>query len=223
VEAASLRYLDAMRHENIVGPVHLIGHSHGGRVAFDMALRLEASGSPVRSLTLVDTGAPEYEDHVWNVPADADIFREFVHVFERSFSVGLHVPDIHLGGASVQSFVNALHAELVRTRCLSARTSSDPVLGSLLTFMAARRHPYRAGKLYAGCVKLVVVGSHDEAEALSVDRHVALLAGWRRVAAKTDTWTGTGDHFSVLHVPHVMAMAAWWLRESVCAIDTEPA
>lgn len=212
VEAASVYYLDVMRRENIVGRVHLIGHSHGGRVAFEMALRLKASGCPVSSLTLVDTTPPECEDDDWSVPAEADMFREFVDVFERSFEVRLRVSDSHMDGARALPFARVVHAELVRTGCLSSRTSPDPILGSLLTFMAARRHPYRTAKPYAGSVKLVLVGSDDGTELNDARRRAVLDAGWRRVAVDLDTWTATGDHFSILRAPNVDRLAAWWLH-----------
>jgi thioesterase domain-containing protein len=210
VEAASVYYLGVMRRENIVRPVHLIGHSHGGRVAFDMALRLKASDCPVRSLTLVDTTPPECEDDAWSVPAQADMFREFVDVFSRSFGVRLRVSDSHMDGARTLPFASVVHAELVRTGCLSSRTSPDPILGSLLTFMAARRHPYRIAKPYAGSVKLVLVGSDGELG--DARRRAFLDSGWRRVAVDLDTWTATGDHFSILRSPNVDRLAVWWLQ-----------
>lgn len=44
VEAAAQCYLAALAHECPRGPVHLVGHSFGGWVALEMALRLQAMG-----------------------------------------------------------------------------------------------------------------------------------------------------------------------------------
>ncbi|KAL3200532.1 hypothetical protein MRX96_013179 [Rhipicephalus microplus] len=41
------------------GPYHIVGYSFGCTVAFEIALRLQASGAPVGSLTLLD-GSPLY-------------------------------------------------------------------------------------------------------------------------------------------------------------------
>lgn len=41
------------------GPVYLLGHSLGGWVAFEMALRLREAGRPVASLTILGSDVPD--------------------------------------------------------------------------------------------------------------------------------------------------------------------
>lgn len=58
VEAAARHYLQALEHEYPHGPVHLIGHSFGGWVAFEMAASLQSQGREVASLTVIDSESP---------------------------------------------------------------------------------------------------------------------------------------------------------------------
>ena len=58
-EALAANYLVALRAANIAGPIHLLGHSFGGLIAFFMAQQLEAEGQPPASLILLDTEFPQ--------------------------------------------------------------------------------------------------------------------------------------------------------------------
>jgi thioesterase domain-containing protein len=44
--------------------LHLIGHSHGGVIAYELARQLRAAGATVRSVTLIDTECPQSPDPV---------------------------------------------------------------------------------------------------------------------------------------------------------------
>jgi thioesterase domain-containing protein len=59
VPAAARAYLRVIDETYPEGPLHLLGHSFGGWVVFEMALRLRAAGRKVASVTLIDAEAPE--------------------------------------------------------------------------------------------------------------------------------------------------------------------
>lgn len=214
VEASSACYLEAVRAARLDGPIHLVGHSHGGKVAFDMALRMRGEGREVRSLTLIDSEAPLQPGHLEHIPTDAEVFRDFVDVFEKTHDVQLQVPEQFVAGGSRESFAAALHVELVRTRCLSARSSFEPVLGSLIAFTAAMKSQYVAPAPFAGHVALVLVDERGESDEQGKLRKASLCADWRRSAPDLVAWQCSGDHFSVLRAPHVQRLAAWWTRMS---------
>ena len=58
IEALATHYIKEMRALQPTGPYHLIGHSAGGVVAFEMAQQLAAQDQKVALLGLLDTGAP---------------------------------------------------------------------------------------------------------------------------------------------------------------------
>ncbi|RPH54525.1 non-ribosomal peptide synthetase, partial [bacterium] len=57
VEAMAGAYLEAIRTVQSEGPYHLLGYSMGGKIAFEMARRLERDGQEVALLTLIDIPA----------------------------------------------------------------------------------------------------------------------------------------------------------------------
>jgi thioesterase domain-containing protein/acyl carrier protein len=58
VERLAAHYIDEIRTVQPKGPYHLVGHSMGGLVAFEMAQQLHAIGEPVALLALMDTYVP---------------------------------------------------------------------------------------------------------------------------------------------------------------------
>jgi amino acid adenylation domain-containing protein len=58
VEHLAAHYIDEIRTVQPRGPYHLVGHSMGGLVAFEMARQLRALGEPVALLALMDTYVP---------------------------------------------------------------------------------------------------------------------------------------------------------------------
>jgi amino acid adenylation domain-containing protein len=59
IEAMARTYVAAIRQVQPQGPYHLLGHSFGGLLAFEMARRLESEGETVAQLTLLDTSITE--------------------------------------------------------------------------------------------------------------------------------------------------------------------
>jgi amino acid adenylation domain-containing protein len=59
IETIASHYIDAMRSVQPYGPYHLIGHSRGGLIAFEMAQQLIARGETVAFLGLLDTHVPD--------------------------------------------------------------------------------------------------------------------------------------------------------------------
>jgi amino acid adenylation domain-containing protein len=60
VEEMAAHHIAVMRNAQETGPYYLVGYSFGGRLAFEMAQQLRASGQEVALLALLDTFAPGY-------------------------------------------------------------------------------------------------------------------------------------------------------------------
>lgn len=67
IPAMAQDYIVAVRRAFPSGPIHLAGYSSGGLIAFEMAQRLMAQGTPVASLTLIDaqTNARQWPLAIW--------------------------------------------------------------------------------------------------------------------------------------------------------------
>lgn len=212
VEDAALYNLHALARLHLKRPIHLLGHSHGGLVAFEMALRLQEQGRPVASLTMVDTDAPYMAGEEPHQGSTAEIFREFVEVFEDIYDKPLEIDQAVIASCEVQLFLDELNAALIRARMLPSRNNIDVLRGALATFTAACRCRYIPGRCYANTLRLVLVSTRHHRRASTDDTRKWRVCAdkWRRYAAKVDVWHGPGHHFSILQAPQVHSLAKWW-------------
>jgi len=91
VEALAHYHLQALRLKQPTGPYQLLGHSSGGRVAFEMAWQLEQQGETVALLAILDTSAPDSNQP--NPMADyteVNWLSDIVLVFEELSGVDLN-------------------------------------------------------------------------------------------------------------------------------------
>jgi len=91
VEALARFHLQALRQQQLEGPYQLVGHSSGGRVAFEMAWQLEQQGETVAFLGILDTNAPDTNQP--NPMADyteVNWLSDIVLVFEELTGVDLN-------------------------------------------------------------------------------------------------------------------------------------
>ncbi len=213
VEDAALYNLRALARFNSARPIHLVGHSHGGWVAFEMALRLHEQGRSVASLTLIDTDPPHSIEEAPHPASTAEIFREFTEVFEDTFDRSLNIDQAVIASGQSKVFIDELNAALVRARVLPYRNNVGTLHGSLATFTAACNSRYIPDRCYANTLRLVLVGPHSN-RCLSMDavkKKWGIYADkWRRHADAVDIWYGPGHHFSILQSPHVYLLAKWW-------------
>jgi thioesterase domain-containing protein len=214
VEAAALYNLRALAEFDTAGPIHLLGHSHGGLVAFEMALRLLEKGRRVASLTLIDTAPPGREENDKAV-STPEIFKEFVEVFESMFDRSFNISEAVLLSGDSESFVRALHAALVRARYLHPSSAPAVLRGSLAVYKAARcSSSYKPATCYPHKMHLVQVGERPT-QGDDLDPRQGNVAQWREYASELDIWYGPGHHFSILRAPHVESLARWWLQERI--------
>jgi thioesterase domain-containing protein len=87
VEATARAYVQAMKTQQPTGPYHLLGHSYGGAIAFEMAGILLEQGEEVASLVLLDSVAPSVfrpDDEITEI---VKAFRELANDAELELDV----------------------------------------------------------------------------------------------------------------------------------------
>jgi thioesterase domain-containing protein/acyl carrier protein len=97
VESLAKFHLQALRQQQPDGPYQLVGHSSGGRVAFEMAWQLSLQGETVALLAILDTSAPDSNQP--NPMADyteVNWLSDIVLVFEELTGVDLNLSLEHL-------------------------------------------------------------------------------------------------------------------------------
>lgn len=209
VEAAAGCYLAALEQECPHGPVHLVGHSFGGWVALEMALRLQAAGREVASLTVIDSEAPGGVGKPYTTTA---ALVRLIEAMQLAAGKPLGIDLVEFAGRDEVAQRQWLHAGMVGVGLLPARAGVEAMAGPSRTYAAALRTGYQPGRRFEGVVRLVL--AQDPAlDAAGNQREQGLMVeGWRRAGSGLQVWYGVGNHFTLLKAPNVVGLARWWLE-----------
>ncbi|HEX2091951.1 MAG TPA: alpha/beta fold hydrolase [Longimicrobiaceae bacterium] len=208
VPAVAELYLRSVREAQPSGSVHLLGHSFGGWVAFEMARRLRESGRSVGSLTILDSEVPD-EDGARVGEYDAgEAFLELVQVFELTAERSLEIAPGDVESLDEPGRLRLLHGRLVRLGLMSWRSSPEVLRGPFRTFSACLRAAYRPTGVYPDRLLLVLVGDDRYDEDKNCTRFVETVRGWTRWAPGLAFSVGVGNHMTVLKKPHVQSLAS---------------
>ncbi|UXV22066.1 amino acid adenylation domain-containing protein [Pseudomonas fluorescens] len=212
VEAAAQCYLTALEQECPRGPVHLVGHSFGGWVALEMAVRLQAMGREVASLTVIDSESPGGNGVVGRPYTSTAALLRLIEAMQLSAGKSLDIDPVAFAGRDEVAQRQWLHAGMVAVGLLPARASVDAMAGPARTYAAALRTVYRTTQRYHGVVRLVL--AQDPAlDAAGNQREQGLMIdGWQRQGSGLEVWYGGGNHFTLLKAPNVHGLAQWWLE-----------
>ncbi|UKE71448.1 non-ribosomal peptide synthetase [Xanthomonas graminis] len=211
VELAAQHYLDALPASTAnAAPLHLIGHSFGGWVAYEMALRLHALGRPAASLTLIDTSPPSQAGGPQDCSRDT-IVDDFLDALQLRLHAPLDIDRQTMHRLDQEALLQALHRLMVEHRLLPVRSQPDAVRGSLTTFAQCCRTAYLPARPYPSTLHLVLVADTR----LQPEQHAAeqlrLRQAWAAHAADLRPWQGPGNHMTVLAKPHSQTLAQWWI------------
>ena len=180
------------------GPYYLAGYSFGGRLAFEIARKLEADGRPVTFLGLIDTYGPGYPpalpliprifSHIrWATHPDPDQRRRYFR--ERWWRIRWRFAGLTQGLMAQEWPHRLIVPEYIRTdylyhRWLSATHEPAPYAGRVTLFRAL-----------------------EEPDEVGADFSDPFL-GWGGVAGGgVDIRPVPGDHLTLLEPPHVAALA----------------
>ncbi len=210
VEAAAVCNLRDIEPLLSGGGIHLLGHSHGGIVAFEMARLLVREGRTVSSLTLIDSSPPNERSDVVPDVGNDEVLRDLVEALELTFERSFNIDRRIVSAGRYDTVVRELHRALREAKCVPATSKPDMLLGPLATFAAASRCAYTPPDAYND--KLVLVLARDpsldpEQDAAERSR---ITAGWRAHAPNLVDWLGPGNHFSILKAPHVRLVVDKW-------------
>jgi thioesterase domain-containing protein len=209
VDAIARMCFKAITNVNPLEPIHLVGHSFGGWVAFETALILSAKGVSISSITIIDSEVPSANNIRCFEYTSNDVLKSFVE------SIRLVVDDAKvdfdsLSEISFNEGLEYIHQQMVRFGLMPKRSSPNAIYGAVRCFGAALRTAYSPKDKYMGAIRLIQVDdvklSHEEN--ISKQREVA--KGWKRYAPMLTEWCGPGNHMTILKKPHVYELAQWW-------------
>jgi arthrofactin-type cyclic lipopeptide synthetase C len=207
VEAAAEFYVQAINEAYPRGPVHLLGHSFGGLVVFQMAHLLLESGRTIASLIILDKEAPDRPDSVVLEYSHTDMLMSWIDDCELVLGhpLGINRADIEWLPEATQREI--LHTNLVRVGLMPPRSNPDELRGPLRVFGASTRARYVPGKSYPGPLKLVLVDDPRLDRATNRQRHQKVIKDWKHYAPGLVSVHGRGNHLTMLKTPHAQTLA----------------
>jgi thioesterase domain-containing protein len=214
VEAAAAVYLKAIDDVQPDGRVHLIGHSFGGWIAFELALRMTARDRPPRSLTLIDSDPPNGRAAGRDITA-AGVFAEFIHALELAAERPLGIEDAVLEQLDQGARLRLVHERMVAVGLMPRRSHPDMLAGSIRAFGVALRTGYAPRTTYRGALSLALASDPRLGAGENVRLQADVFAGWQRWAPAATRWNAPGNHLTMLKPPHVRLLSEWWSRAAM--------
>ncbi|MBV9759991.1 MAG: amino acid adenylation domain-containing protein, partial [Acidobacteriaceae bacterium] len=206
VEAAAECYLREMHNMPNRNAVHLLGHSFGGWVVFEMAQRLLEKGCTIASLTLLDTEPPDDELQSREY-TNSEVMAHWIDIYEQMFgrSLRTELDDLKSDGEFDQ--LELVHRSLVRERLVPAGSSPGILRGVFRTFAAALRATFRPSRAYEEPMQLILADDPKLDQPGNVKKQKDLVTRWRRFAPKVVYKHADGNHLTMLQAPHASNLA----------------
>ena len=210
VEAAATMYLKAIDTIQPDGRAHLIGHSFGGWIAFEIATQMRASGRSVASLTIINSEAPCGNNLLGRAYTSTEVLVKLIEIMELAAekSLGIQPAEFESQNTAVQ--LRLLHEGMIRVGLMPRRSTPDALRGPIRTFGAALRASYRPQRPFPDPVRLALARDPRLDDQADQRERQATLEGWRLWSPNITCWDGPGNHFSILDPPHVKTLADWW-------------
>ena len=210
VEAAATMYLEAIDTIQPDGRAHLIGHSFGGWVVFEIATQIRAGGRSLASLTIIDSEAPCGNGLLGRAYTSTEVMVKLIEVMELAADKSLGVHRAEFESQNIAGQLRLLHEGMLRVGLMPRRSTPDALRGPVRTFGAALRASYRPQCPFPDLVRLALARDPRLDDQADQRERQATLEGWRLWAPNITCWHGPGNHFSILKAPQVHVLADWW-------------
>jgi thioesterase domain-containing protein len=204
VQQLAAIYVGAVRRRQPHGPYRLCGHSFGGLVVYEMGVQMANAGEEVGVVALIDTLHPAFKRNMSvmdRVRFQLSYTADRVAKYARDLAKGR----IDQVGRNVLDYVRSRckRAGWKIVRSVSGRQGRrlPGAIPSTEQILVSAWHRYDPGK-YAG--RLVLLNAAARPPEYRSDSTL----GWRQCATGViDIRVVPGDHYSIMHPPHVRALA----------------
>jgi arthrofactin-type cyclic lipopeptide synthetase C len=206
VQAAAACYMQALLAQCPSGRCHLLGHSFGGWVVYEMAAQLRAAGLAPLSVTLVDTEAPTGD--VVHDYTRIDALMTLVELVELGLPAPLELGRDDFARLDAPGQLALLHERMVAAHVMPSRSTPLDLNGVFRTLSMNLRTAYTPSVVSEDPVHLVLVHDTRLTEQACTLQHQATVEQWQRWAPLLRPRAGPGNHLTILRPPHVAALAS---------------
>jgi thioesterase domain-containing protein len=228
VEAASECYLRAILDTHPVQPLHLLGHSFGGWIVFELAQRLQKAGHTIASLTIVDSDVPDDDPATVREYTSIEALMSWIEIFEKLLDHPLAISQAELEALDEAAQRGLLHRRLIEEGLMPRNSDPEFLRGPLRTFAAAVRAVYKPKEIYPGPIQLVLADDPKLDEAANQQKRKEAAEGWKRWAPNLVCTRAHGNHMTLLKPLHVHDIArliqdpvVFSARNSACKPEQE--
>ncbi|WP_408646897.1 alpha/beta fold hydrolase [Xenorhabdus lircayensis] len=205
VEEAARDYLKTIRQTQPKGPYHLLGHSFGGWIAFEIALQLQAQGEQVADLILIDTEAPTPQGCKPESFNRIGTLMELINIYNMMLRQPLPLTQQDFEGQDHSEQLQYLHQALVSSRLFTANSPISLLQGIVQVMHANLNTCYTPRTNYDGRVHLI------NAKEENIDEAQAHARQWKTYVTELSMMRVSGNHITMLSIPNVEPfIAALW-------------
>ncbi|WP_293068776.1 MULTISPECIES: thioesterase domain-containing protein [unclassified Moorena] len=203
VEEMASHYIEAIKPIQPQGPLHLIGWSMGGVIAYEMAQQLQAKNTPVALLTLIDSYAPT----VMRKPSEIDqamIVNQLAQDLGGLYGQELDISHETLRQLEHPMQVKHLFEQGKQQGILPSDLEIEQMRSLWEVFQAnMMANSHYQPKAYPGSL-LLINASQTSPAVIEDPTH-----GWGSlVNGDLQTHTITGDHYTIMKAPQVEGLTA---------------
>ncbi|TPG63830.1 non-ribosomal peptide synthetase [Pseudomonas arsenicoxydans] len=207
VEGAASANIQAIRKIQAQGPYHLLGHSFGGWIAYEMTLQLQAQGERVAELILVDTDAPRPQRNSTKFINRIETLMQLIKIYDLMLEKPLPLTRQDFSNLDPDAQIHCLLRALIYAGLLPDNTQMSVLQGVVRVIQANLNTCYTPQTRYEGLVHLI------NAEEGYVDDRQIREATWKTHVASAITMVTPGNHMTMLIRPQVAQFAAWLERQ----------
>lgn len=208
VEAAATAYSRCILSSAVGRAVHLIGHSFGGWIAFQMATLLEKEGFIVESLSILDSMPPDSDPKYLREATSREVSIRWIELAELMLGYKISYSEEDFDLTDEMSQCRTLHAILASEGKLWKKMLPEQFIGPLRTFSVAQRTTFIPECQFLGRVNLVLAENPDLTSRQNYMRIEAIRNGWKKWAPNVVCQIAPGNHVTLLREPNVSTLAA---------------